>query len=51
MIYKKGPADLAKLAEAGLSRIHVGLESGDDVILKRVKKPDYCSKTFIVKPA
>jgi radical SAM superfamily enzyme YgiQ (UPF0313 family) len=37
-IAKKGPADLAKLAEAGLSRIHVGLESGDDVILKRVKK-------------
>jgi radical SAM superfamily enzyme YgiQ (UPF0313 family) len=26
------------LAEAGLSRIHVGLESGDDEILKRVKK-------------
>ena len=29
---------MAMLAEAGLSRIHVGLESGDDVILKRVKK-------------
>ena len=26
------------LQEAGLSRIHVGLESGDDTILKRVKK-------------
>jgi radical SAM superfamily enzyme YgiQ (UPF0313 family) len=26
------------LKEAGLSRIHVGLESGDDTILKRVKK-------------
>jgi radical SAM superfamily enzyme YgiQ (UPF0313 family) len=26
------------LREAGLSRIHVGLESGDDTILKRVKK-------------
>ena len=37
-IAQKGPADLARLAEAGLSRIHVGLESGDDVILKRVKK-------------
>ena len=37
-IAQKGPADLAELAEAGLSRIHVGLESGDDVILKRVKK-------------
>jgi radical SAM superfamily enzyme YgiQ (UPF0313 family) len=37
-VVQKGPADLAELAEAGLSRIHVGLESGDDVILKRVKK-------------
>ena len=26
------------LADAGLSRIHVGLESGDDIILKRIKK-------------
>ena len=26
------------LQEAGLSRIQVGLESGDDTILKRVKK-------------
>ena len=26
------------LRKAGLSRIHVGLESGDDTILKRVKK-------------
>ena len=37
-IAKKGPAEMAELAEAGLSRIHAGLESGDDVILKRVKK-------------
>jgi radical SAM superfamily enzyme YgiQ (UPF0313 family) len=37
-VAKKGPDDLAQLAETGLSRIHVGLESGDDVILKRVKK-------------
>jgi radical SAM superfamily enzyme YgiQ (UPF0313 family) len=37
-IAKKGPSDMARLAEAGLSRIHVGLESGDDVILKKVKK-------------
>ena len=37
-IAKKGPADLAALREAGLSRIHVGLESGDDKILRRVKK-------------
>jgi len=37
-IAKKSSADLSKLAEAGLSRVHVGLESGDDVILKRVNK-------------
>jgi len=37
-IARKDPADLAMLREADLSRIHVGLESGDDVILKRVKK-------------
>ena len=37
-IHQKGPKGLKRLAEAGLSRIHVGLESGDDVILKRIKK-------------
>ena len=37
-IHKKGPEGLKRLAAAGLSRIHVGLESGDDVILKQIKK-------------
>ncbi len=37
-IVKKGLEDLRKLREAGLSRIHVGLESGDDEVLRRVKK-------------
>ena len=37
-IYKKGPEALKCLAHAGLSRIHVGLESGDDVTLKRIRK-------------
>lgn len=37
-LYKKGPQGLKRLAESGLSRIHVGLESGDDVVLKRIKK-------------
>ena len=37
-IHQKGPADLHVLAEAGLSRIHVGLESGDDGILERLHK-------------
>lgn len=37
-IHKKGPKNLRRLSDAGLSRIHVGLESGDDVTLKRIKK-------------
>ena len=37
-IHKKGIEGLKRLAEAGLSRIHVGLESGDDVILRQIKK-------------
>lgn len=37
-IVKKDLVDLKKLANAGLSRIHVGLESGDDIILKKIKK-------------
>lgn len=37
-IHQKGPDALKRLAAAGLSRIHVGLESGDDVVLRRIKK-------------
>jgi radical SAM superfamily enzyme YgiQ (UPF0313 family) len=37
-IHKKGLKGLKRLAESGLSRIHVGLESGDNVILKQIKK-------------
>ena len=37
-IVRKGIEDMKKIAEAGLSRIHVGLESGDDTILKQVRK-------------
>jgi radical SAM superfamily enzyme YgiQ (UPF0313 family) len=37
-IHKKGPEALKLLAAAGLSRIHVGLESGDDLVLKRIRK-------------
>jgi radical SAM superfamily enzyme YgiQ (UPF0313 family) len=37
-VARKGFAGLKVLKAAGLSRIHVGLESGDDVILSRVKK-------------
>ena len=37
-IHKKGREGLKILAKAGLSRIHVGLESGDDTILRQIKK-------------
>lgn len=37
-IHKKGPDELKRLADAGLSRIHVGLESGDDEILRLIRK-------------
>ena len=43
-IFKKGIEDLGKLAEAGLSRIHVGLETGDDVILKQIRKGTHSSE-------
>jgi len=37
-IVKKGLNNLKNIAKAGLSRIHVGLESGDDITLNHVKK-------------
>ncbi|MCF8106403.1 MAG: radical SAM protein [Desulfohalobiaceae bacterium] len=37
-ILEKGDEDLQRLAAAGLSRIHVGLESGSDEVLKKIKK-------------
>jgi len=37
-IHKKGKAQLEQLARSGLSRIHVGVESGDDVVLRRIRK-------------
>lgn len=37
-IHEKGLANLKKLRLSGLSRIHVGLESGDDEVLRRIKK-------------
>ncbi len=37
-ISAKGPAELRILRDSGLSRIHVGLESGDDEVLRRIKK-------------
>ena len=37
-IFRKGPEKLRVLADAGLRRLHVGLESGDDEILSRIRK-------------
>jgi radical SAM superfamily enzyme YgiQ (UPF0313 family) len=37
-IVQKGLPEMQLLCKAGLSRIHVGLESGDDTVLKRVIK-------------
>ncbi|MGD0764776.1 MAG: radical SAM protein [Dehalococcoidia bacterium] len=37
-ILKKEQAELRALHEAGLSRLHMGLESGDDEVLARVRK-------------
>ncbi|MBN1843669.1 MAG: B12-binding domain-containing radical SAM protein [Deltaproteobacteria bacterium] len=37
-IHKKGPIQLERLAKAGLGRIHVGIESGDDLVLRRIRK-------------
>ena len=35
---RRRPGDLARLAVAGLSRVHIGMESGDDEVLARVDK-------------
>jgi radical SAM superfamily enzyme YgiQ (UPF0313 family) len=43
-ICKKNAQDLRRLAAAGLSRIHVGMESGDDIILKRIRKGSDCAE-------
>ncbi len=37
-IHRKGPRELEALSQSGLSRIHVGLETGDDQILKLIRK-------------
>jgi radical SAM superfamily enzyme YgiQ (UPF0313 family) len=46
-IAQKGISDLTKLRKSGLSRIHVGLESGDDEILQRVKKGTTASEQIL----
>jgi radical SAM superfamily enzyme YgiQ (UPF0313 family) len=46
-VARKGAGGLRSLKEAGLTRIHVGLESGDDEILKRVKKGTTASEQIV----
>jgi radical SAM superfamily enzyme len=37
-VLSKKPDELRRLKEAGLTRLHLGLETGDDEVLRRVKK-------------
>jgi radical SAM superfamily enzyme YgiQ (UPF0313 family) len=37
-IFRKGAEKMRRLAEAGLTRLHVGVESGDEEILRQVQK-------------
>lgn len=37
-VNKKSTADLIRLREAGLRRIHTGMETGDDITLQKIKK-------------
>lgn len=37
-VNKKSSEDLRRLREAGLRRLHMGMESGDDITLERIKK-------------
>ena len=43
-ICQKSAQDLRRLAAAGLSRIHVGMESGDDIVLQRIRKGSNCTE-------
>ena len=49
-MHYEGPEALKQLAEAGLLRIHVGLESGDDVVLHRIRKGTYKGQTMAAGP-
>ena len=37
-ISQKKPEELVAIREAGLDRVHIGLETGDDELLKKIKK-------------
>ena len=44
---RRRPSDLARLAAAGLSRVHIGMESGADAVLARVEKG--CTAAHLVQ--
>ncbi len=37
-VFRKNPEELIRLREAGLSRLHIGLETGDDELLAYIQK-------------
>ena len=37
-VFRKNPEELRRLREAGLSRLHIGLETGDDELLAYIQK-------------
>ncbi|QGT98866.1 oxygen-independent coproporphyrinogen III oxidase, putative [Candidatus Syntrophocurvum alkaliphilum] len=37
-VNKKKDADIKRLKQAGLTRLHMGMESGDDIVLERIQK-------------
>lgn len=37
-VFKKKPEELKQLCQSGLSRLHIGLETGDDELLWKIKK-------------
>ena len=37
-VNRKSQEDIQRLKDAGLTRVHTGMESGDDVVLERIKK-------------
>ena len=37
-VFRKKPEELSRLREAGLSRLHIGLETGDDELLSYIQK-------------
>ncbi len=43
-VNKKSMEDLQRLKEAGLSRVHTGMESGDDITLERIHKGTHAAE-------